>query len=233
MKRRDHRYGDSRIIGPPNGQGAFTFRNGSFACIPLFVHQARFRSTMPSTPTAHAESADPSPPAGMEIRRATMEDATVLAAIGLAVWVDTYAETGLSAEVAEVGLESFSVETVRAIVADATRSVWLAANAAGALGFVVLRHQAPLPGLEASAAELERLYVIERFCRQGTGTRLMQEAIQVARKHGATQLWVDVYSANGRAISFYRKLGFTQHSTVNFRLRERVVPNERLLLAVS
>jgi len=178
------------------------------------------------------ESADASAHAGIEIRRADEEDAGVLAAIGLAVWVDTYAESALSAEVAEVGLASFSVETVRAMVADFTRSVWLATNAHGVLGFMTLRHQTALPGLEASAAELERLYVIERFCRQGTGTRLMQKASQVARECGATQLWVDVYSENTRAITFYRKLGFTQHSTVSFKLKERAVPNERLVLSL-
>jgi len=174
----------------------------------------------------HSNSTD------LTIRKASEADACLLAAIGLTVWVDTYAENALTPEVAEAGLAAFSKEAIQAVLLDSSCSVLMATRGTGALGFSVLRQDAAITGLKGKGAELERLYVIEAFCRQGIGTHLLESMIKQARIEGCTYLWVDVYSENLRALAFYRKQGFQFHSRVSFSIKDRLVPNERLVLSI-
>jgi ribosomal protein S18 acetylase RimI-like enzyme len=49
-----------------------------------------------------------------------------------------------------------------------------------------------------------------RFRRQGIGTLLLQDALQVAQSAHITRMALDVASINGVAAAFYEKLGFVK-----------------------
>jgi [ribosomal protein S18]-alanine N-acetyltransferase len=54
------------------------------------------------------------------------------------------------------------------------------------------------------------------FQKQGIGRRLLESALEAARKRGAVHAYLEVRSKNGRAIGLYEKLGFR---TVTVRRR--------------
>ncbi|WLD65637.1 GNAT family N-acetyltransferase [Pseudomonas sp. OVF7] len=55
---------------------------------------------------------------------------------------------------------------------------------------------------------IELLSVPDQLRTQGTGSRLMRAAEELARQHGCTGIWLDTFSF--QAPGFYRKLGFTE-----------------------
>ena len=58
------------------------------------------------------------------------------------------------------------------------------------------------------AAELQRLYIQERFTGQGIGYRLLQAAEQRAVLGGASLVWATVWVGNERALGFYPRRGY-------------------------
>ncbi|MBP1125227.1 MULTISPECIES: N-acetyltransferase [Pseudomonas] len=55
---------------------------------------------------------------------------------------------------------------------------------------------------------IELLSIPDQMRTQGTGTRLMRTAEDLAQQKGCTGIWLDTFSF--QAPGFYRKLGFTE-----------------------
>jgi diamine N-acetyltransferase len=66
---------------------------------------------------------------------------------------------------------------------------------------------------------------------RGVSRPLMDAAIAEARARGGQRIWLGVWEENPRAIAFYRKCGFIEVGTQDFRLgndlqRDRVMSME-------
>ncbi|MCX8995782.1 GNAT family N-acetyltransferase [Rhizobiaceae bacterium BDR2-2] len=91
----------------------------------------------------------------------------------------------------------FSQETVYGFVARQTNA-W---TGRPMTGFVLAREV-------AGEAEILTIAVSERVARAGLGWRLMRAAMGEADLRGATEMFLEVDSANGPAVGLYGKLGF-------------------------
>ncbi len=60
---------------------------------------------------------------------------------------------------------------------------------------------------------VEYLVVPDALRGNGTGTRMMQTAEQVARDRGCMGIWLDTFSFQARG--FYEKLGFSVFGTIS------------------
>jgi GNAT superfamily N-acetyltransferase len=94
---------------------------------------------------------------------------------------------------------------------DAASEILVAVGPAGLGGYVQVRlvetpqHPAMTP---ARRAHVEILVVDEGHRRQGLGTRLMAEADAWAKRRGAIELVLTVWTQNRAAAGFYRALGY-------------------------
>lgn len=61
-------------------------------------------------------------------------------------------------------------------------------------------------------AELESMYVSEKYRGRGVGARLVGEFLRWSRKRGAERASVTAYAANERAVRFYERSGFRPKS---------------------
>lgn len=61
---------------------------------------------------------------------------------------------------------------------------------------------------DPSSLQLERIYVLSDFQGSGVGRCLMDQAIEVALKHGKSYVWLGVWEKNERALKFYEQNGF-------------------------
>lgn len=93
----------------------------------------------------------------------------------------------------------FSQETVYGFVARQTNA-WAGRPVAG---FVLAREV-------AGEAEILTIAVAEKAGRSGLGWRLMRAAMGEAHLRGATEMFLEVDSANAPAIALYAKLGFAK-----------------------
>ena len=146
------------------------------------------------------------------IRNATEADAAQLAEFGARTFFESfgadntpedmrsYLDSAFSPQKQLAELRNPDIETLIVVAPDGS---WA--------GFAQLRAGQRSAGVpEQGSIELWRFYVDKAWHGQGVAARLMQAAKQVARRRGATTLWLGVWQRNARAQAFYRKHGFTK-----------------------
>lgn len=79
-----------------------------------------------------------------------------------------------------------------------------------AVGYLkVNRGAAQTEAMGETAMEVERVYVLQEFHRQGIGGLLMEQAYRMAGEWRAEWIWLGVWEHNPEAIAFYERCGFT------------------------
>ncbi|WP_439865019.1 GNAT family N-acetyltransferase [Pseudomonas antarctica] len=143
------------------------------------------------------------------IRPATAEDALCIGVLGMQVFLDTYATQGIRTSIATEALQAFAPNTIAQLLAQLNVSLTVAESNGHLIGFAQIKLNAPHPMIQTpDAAELQRLYIQERFTGQSIGYQLLQAAEQRAALGGAPLLWATVWVGNNRALGFYPRRGY-------------------------
>jgi len=80
------------------------------------------------------------------------------------------------------------------------------------VGFLMFMKQArSMLRLRRSRAMITDLYVDEEYRHQGLASKLLERCLEHLRSTGVEEVRVSVLADNARAVSLYRKLGFTDH----------------------
>ena len=141
------------------------------------------------------------------IRAATPADAEPLAALAERTFRDTFADDNSTEDMEAYVLNSFSLDRVRAELADDTNTFLLAfvEGEEQPDGYAKLRTGTTDPSVTGpDPVELQRLYVDRSAIGHGVGAALMRASLDAARSAGHRTLWLGVWDRNARAISFYR-----------------------------
>ncbi|MTT30864.1 GNAT family N-acetyltransferase [Terrilactibacillus sp. BCM23-1] len=64
--------------------------------------------------------------------------------------------------------------------------------------------------------EIERIYIMNKFQKQGLGTYLLNKAMEIAVESNFKKIWLGVWEKNENAIAFYKKMGFVQTGAHSF-----------------
>ncbi|MCR8721793.1 GNAT family N-acetyltransferase [Pseudomonas syringae] len=149
------------------------------------------------------------PPLTITLRDASSADAICLSALGMQVFLDTYATQGIRESIAREALDAFSPQAFAHLLAEPATLIIVAESQGHLIGFaqLALRTDHPMLGIP-TAAELQRLYVQERFTGRGAGRLLLEAAEQRAASGHATLLWANVWVGNPRALGFYPRQGY-------------------------
>ncbi len=159
----------------------------------------------------------PSPLEAHRIRPAGPPDALCIGVLGIQVFLDTYATEGIRPPIAREVLESLAPEAVAAQMAAPAARFFVAERHGHLVGFAQLSLGAEHAlSTCASPAELNRLYVQERFTRLGIGAALLRHAEAEARGAGADALWLTVWAGNTRALGFYPRHGYRDGGPTTF-----------------
>ena len=86
-------------------------------------------------------------------------------------------------------------------------------------GYVKLNeNDAQTEELGASAIEIERIYLYEKFQGKGLGRKMMEHIFKIASEKNKSKIWLGVWEENIAAIKFYEKLGFKKIGSHEFYL---------------
>ena len=149
-------------------------------------------------------------PAGAVIdvtfRAAVDTDALCISVLGTQVYLDTYAPDGIRPSLAREVQAHFSLAAI-SVLLSAPRSRFIVAERAG---HMVAFAQLTMDSIQERvpvrpAAELNRLYVQERFAGRGVGTALLAHAEALAVTEGANTLWLTAWVGNHRALAYYAR----------------------------
>lgn len=154
----------------------------------------------------------------ISIRRAGPDDAEALAGLAARVFHATFAASNDPADMAEYLAGAFGPARQLAEIAAPGASTLLAVRD-GPIGFAQLRGGPP-PGCVTTPDPIEiwRFYLDPAWHGRGVARRLMDAALAEAAARGAGSAWLGVWEHNARAIAFYRKFGFVDVGSHDFRL---------------
>ena len=153
------------------------------------------------------------------IRRATLQDAELLAELGARTFSETFAVDNTPENMAAYLAKAFAPTQLAADLADPRCIFQIAENDGTAVGYAMLRNEAAPEQITGERPiELVRLYVSRASLGSGIGAALMQACIEVSRQRGHETIWLGVWEHNHRAQAFYRKWNFHEVGTHVFIL---------------
>jgi diamine N-acetyltransferase len=163
-------------------------------------------------------------PDELRIRRATTDDAAVLASLGARTFLAAYSPAIAAQDLEVYVRDAFSTGRIRHELDEPGASFLVAEGAEHVrpLGYAHLRvaHSACVPA--AAPAELVRLYVDPARTGSGVGAQLLRAALAEARSGGHDVLWLGVWERNLAAQRFYLRWGFTHRGEDSFHLGDEV-----------
>ena len=143
------------------------------------------------------------------IRRATADDASLLAELGARTFQETFAADNTADDMAAYLASNFTPTQQAAELAHPA-STFLIADVEGvAAGDARLHAGEAAEGIKGTEPiELVRLYVSSEWFGRGVGETLMRSCVDEARRAGYKTLWLGVWERNARAQAFYHKWDF-------------------------
>jgi diamine N-acetyltransferase len=66
------------------------------------------------------------------------------------------------------------------------------------------------------ALEVERIYIKRDFQKHGLGRYMLNKAVEIAKVHKKSKVWLGVWEKNENAIAFYKKMGFVESGSHSF-----------------
>ncbi|WP_270889458.1 GNAT family N-acetyltransferase [Pedococcus sp. 5OH_020] len=163
----------------------------------------------------------------VEVRRANGDDAPVLADVAAATFA-LACPPHVTVEAIDLFISGvLSRRCFERYLADPARDVFLAEEDRMPTGYAMVVHGEPVDEDVRRAvslrptAELSKLYVLPEHHGAGTSRRLLEAAVDTARRAGATGVWLGVNQLNERAQRFYTKAGFTRVGTKRFLVGDR------------
>lgn len=152
------------------------------------------------------------------IRRATPDDASTLAALGMATFTETFGHLYPPEDLQAFLAGSHSVDAWTRTLSDSQRAVWVAAlTEATPIGFMVVGAcKLPIENREPTAGEVQQLYVLARYHNLHLGSRLMDLGLAWLEAQCRTPLYIGVWSENSGARRFYGRYGFEKVGEYGF-----------------
>ena len=160
----------------------------------------------------------------ISIRRATLDDAPALSALGATTFTETFGHSYPPEDLQAFLVDAHSVEAWRKTLADPHRAVWLAVSAhTTPIGFILVGAcKLPVENKKATAGEVQQLYVLATHQNLRLGKRLMDIGLLWLNEQGRMPIYIGVWSENYGAQRFYDRYGFKKVGEYGFPVGKTV-----------
>ena len=86
------------------------------------------------------------------------------------------------------------------------------------IGYLKVNFGGAQTNLQEDNAILERIYLIRKFQGKKIGQKLLNRALEIAKKNQMDYVWLGVWEKNERAIRFYERNGFSITGSHPFKM---------------
>ena len=157
----------------------------------------------------------------IDYRDATPGDGAVLGGLARATFIETfgslYSLANLTAFLAGCSDDAYTAE-----LADPDIAVRFALAGAIPIGFCKVGSlKLPADTNGRRAVELRQLYIHKPWQGTGSAAVLTEWALALARKRGAQDMWLSVFTQNPRARRFYARYGFVEIAPYHFMVGDQ------------
>jgi diamine N-acetyltransferase len=144
------------------------------------------------------------------LRRITIEDVPVLAAIASTTFYDTFTGTCTEEDMQQFLQEYYNLAQVTKELSDPNDLFYFALVDGEPAGYIRFKEDySGLPIMRQwKTMELKRLYVLQQYHGKGVAQKLIEFFIDWCKKENYTAMYLGVWEHNTRAQKFYTKYGF-------------------------
>ncbi len=155
----------------------------------------------------------------IKIAKVTAADLNELQQISRQTFIETFAAHNSTENMNHYLNESLSREKLALELANQYAEFYFARSGTQVIGYLKVNTGPSQTELQDSEAlEIERIYVSKEYHGKKIGQLLYDWAIALAQKQDLRYVWLGVWEHNAKAISFYKKNGFTPFSSHVFKL---------------
>jgi ribosomal protein S18 acetylase RimI-like enzyme len=149
------------------------------------------------------------PDAEFCIRRGSLADVGIVAALGLRTFRDSYGPDNDPGTMSDYLGSSFSPEQIASEIASPTAIFLLACRGSHTIGYAKLEVETfPDCVNGPKPIRLVRMYMEQAYIGRGYGTELMKFCLEESCRNGYKIIWLGVWEQNQRAQRFYQRQGF-------------------------
>jgi diamine N-acetyltransferase len=162
-------------------------------------------------------------------RKADQTDVAKLSILFKTVYIQTYGTEGISDEFANFIIKQFSIERLLNLITNNPDSILVAVHKNNLVGAIEIEFDKKCPINNIVAPELNKLYILEWFCHQGIGEKILELAETIVKSKGNNQMWLWVLETNTRAIKFYQKNNYNWIGKASFQMETNKYDNDVML----
>jgi ribosomal protein S18 acetylase RimI-like enzyme len=154
---------------------------------------------------------------------AIVAEAEMLQQIARQTFLESFAESNTEQNMKQYIQESFAIPKLAAELNNPDSEFYFAMLKNQPIGYMKVNLRGAQTELYNSrAVELERIYVLKSHQGQKIGQLLFSKALDIAREAKAPFLWLGVWEHNTNAIGFYKRQGFTEFDSHQFKLGDDI-----------
>lgn len=159
----------------------------------------------------------------LEIVRADLKDAAVIAALGATTFYEAYYLQDEPRDLGEYINANFNLAQILSELGNQNAFFFLVYLNQKAVGYAKLRSDSQVDCVaKENSIELQRIYLLQSVWGTGAGADLLQHCLDFAKAKNYQNLWLTVWTENRRAQKFYEKYGFRQAGKIKFPYGETV-----------
>lgn len=145
----------------------------------------------------------------IEMRAMALDDLDTLQAMSIETFKDTFGADN-SAEAMDAFLTSaYSLEQLHDELVNPESFFYFAMQNKSIVGYVKLNiGDAQTEAQGPDALEIQKIYVLPAYKRQGIGNALIQQVLAIAATKYKSKVWLGVWERNLPALAFYKQCGF-------------------------
>ncbi len=159
----------------------------------------------------------------ISIRKAKTGDVAKLAELGSETFLESYSDHPILISHPDVFHQfvnqTFAHEKLKEETSDSCTTLFLLEVSSEIVGYAKLIQDRPPNCVKGETPiHLERLYLNKAVQGCGYGKLFINYCFEVSRKLGMKTCWLGVWDGNAKAISFYKKIGFTEVGSERFHI---------------
>jgi len=159
-------------------------------------------------------------------KRAEITDAFRISILFKQVYIQVYGVEGITIEFANFITKRFSPELIKETITRNPDSLIVAYFKGNPVGVAEIIYDSLCKIRNIEAAELSKLYVLERFYGKGIGYELLNRVEEQLKDKGHEELFLEVYAYNDRAISFYERQNYSIIGDTLFQMEFNTYENK-------
>ncbi|WP_247644932.1 GNAT family N-acetyltransferase [Bifidobacterium pseudolongum] len=155
------------------------------------------------------------------IEMAQSTDVNTIRDLSIATFAETFASLNTEEDMKQYNERHFSTDELQREINNPDSTFMVAKVDGVPAGYMKVNvGDAQTEKMLGNRMEVQRLYILRQYKRNGLGARFMHTAFDMARAQGKSVIWLGVWEHNDAAIAFYKRMGFVQFGSHDFVLGE-------------